>query len=77
MFIRRLGENALNQCEYGHNCPQVLEMTDGSFAVVGLNIKHEAAPHLPPGLGIGPDEGMVKVPRQVMIAMIPDLLKLV
>lgn len=77
MFIRRLGVSALKQCESGHNCPQVLEMVDGSFAVVGPNIKQEAAAHLPPGPGIGPDEGMVKVPRQVMIAMIPDLLKLV
>lgn len=76
MFTRRLGESALQQCEYGHNCPQVLEMVDGDFAVVGLNIKQEAAPHLPPGPGIGPDEGMVKVPRRVIMGMIPDLLKL-
>lgn len=76
MFIRRLGGSALKQCEFGRDCPQVLVMTDGSFAVVGADIKSVAAAHLPPGPGIGPTEGMVKVPREVMLKIIPDLLKL-
>lgn len=75
MFIRRLGESALNQCSSGHNCSQILEMTDGSFAAVGTDIKREAAGKLPPGPGIGPDEGMVKLPRKVVIAALMDILK--
>lgn len=76
MFIRRLGEPALKKCEFGRDCPQVLVMTDGSFAVVGVDIKSEASGHLPPGPGVGPNEGMVKVPREVMVGIIPDLLKI-
>lgn len=76
MFIRRLGGNTRKQCEFGRDCPQILVMADGSFAVVGVDIKSEAAGHLPPGPGIGPTEGMVKVPREVMLDIVPDLLKL-
>lgn len=75
MFIRRLGENALNQCSSGHNCSQILEMTDGSFAAVGADIKNEAQSFLPPGPGIAANEGMVKIPRPVMIAAMLDILK--
>jgi len=37
MFLRRLGENRRQQCLHGHNCPQILEMTDGDFAAAGLD----------------------------------------
>lgn len=73
MFTRRLGQQWL-QCEGGRNCPQVLEMTDRSFAVAGQNITQEAIATLPPGPGIGPNEGVVKVPRNVMLAAMADIL---
>ena len=50
-------------------------MTDGSFAAVGADIKNEAQSFLPPGPGIAANEGMVKIPRPVMIAAILDILK--
>jgi hypothetical protein len=68
MFIRRLGQNGREQCSYGHNCPQLLEMVDGDFAAVGPLITEEAAKAMPPGPGIGPKEGVVRIPRAVMIA---------
>ena len=67
MFIRRLGQNA-QQCSSGHYCPQILEMTDGDFAAVGLDITGEAIKAMPPGPGVGPKEGVVKIPRHVMLA---------
>lgn len=69
MFKRRLGKN---ECAHGYSCPQVLEMTDGDFAVVGRLITQTAVPALPPGPGVGPDEGVVKVPRHVMLASMAD-----
>jgi hypothetical protein len=66
MFLRRLGQNEENLC--GYNCPQILEMADGDFAVVGLNITTEAAAAMPPGPGVSPKEGVVRIPRRVMIA---------
>jgi hypothetical protein len=70
MFLRRLGQP--KPCAHGFACPQVLEMTDGAFAVVGQLITDEAARELPPGPGIGPREGVVKVPRAVMLSSMAE-----
>jgi hypothetical protein len=75
MFIRRLGQSAINLCESGHNCPQILEMTNGNLAVVGLDIREKAVKAMPPGAGVGSQEGVVEVPRAVVIAAMIDLLK--
>ena len=68
MFIRRLGQNGRLQCANGHHCPQILEMSDGAFAVVGADITETAVPALPAGPGVGPDEKVVRIPRQVLIS---------
>ena len=72
MFLRRLGLNSQQQCAQGFSCPQVLEKTDGSFAVVGTLITREATAALPPGPGIGPSEGVVEVPRAVMLSAMAE-----
>ena len=68
MFVRRLGQNRGQQCEGGHYCSQILEMTDGDFAAVGTLITDEAVKAMPPGPGVGPKEGVVKIPRAVMVS---------
>jgi hypothetical protein len=68
MFLRRLGENSRQLCSAGLNCPQILEMVDGDFAAVGPDITAEAIKAMPPGPGIGPKEGAVRIPRAVMLA---------
>jgi len=68
MFLRRLGQNGRKQCSTGLQCPQILEMIDGDFAAVGQDITAEAAMAMPPGPGIGPKEGAVRIPRAVMLA---------
>jgi hypothetical protein len=78
MFLRRLGQSAINLCPGGHNCPQILETADRNFAAVGTLITEDAKAGikaLPPGPGIGPKEGVVMVPRAVMIAAMLDILK--
>lgn len=72
-MYRRLGQSANMQCAGGYYCPQVLEMPDGDFAVVGKIITEEAKRHIPEGPGVGPDEGIVKVPRRVMADVRPEL----
>ena len=74
MFKRRLGQNGKLACSLGHNCPQILEMEDGDFAAVGPDITVKARGGLPPGPGIGPEECVVKVPREVMLAAMSDML---
>jgi hypothetical protein len=74
MILRRLGQNGRQQCSTGAHCPQILEMTDGDFAAIGPEIKREVAEAMPPGPGIGPTEGVVKIPRSVMLAAMSDIL---
>lgn len=68
MFLRRLGEGDHAHCVTGYHCPQILEMSCGAFAVVGVDITEEAKDFLPPGPGIGPNERMIKIPRHVIVA---------
>ena len=68
MFLRRLGQKDGTECEGGHYCPQILEMNDGDFAAVGALITEEATRAMLPGPGIGPAEGVVRIPRRVLIA---------
>ena len=68
MFIKRLGGNEQSRCESGYHCPQILEMADHDFAVVGTDITAEAIPAMPPGPGVGPNERVIRVPRRVFIA---------
>ena len=77
MFLRRLGQNSDRLCSSGWNCPQILEMSDGSYAAVGEDIRQMAAPAMPPGPGVGPAEGVVRIPREVMIAAMRDVLSTV
>jgi len=72
MFARRLGNSNRQQCMFGHNCPQVLEKIDGNFAVCGPLITEEAIKAMPPGPGVGPKEGVVEVPREVMLSAMAD-----
>jgi len=72
MFIRRLGQHNQQLCVQGHQCPQVLEMTDGNFAAVGLLITDEATKAMPPGPGVGPKEGVVKIPRKVVLSAMAE-----
>jgi hypothetical protein len=43
-------------------------MVDGDYAVVGTLITSEAVKAMPPGPGIGPTEGVVKIPRTVLVS---------
>ena len=73
MFVRRLGQNGRQLCVGGHHCPQILELVDGDYAAVGLDITAEAAGALPPGPGVGPKERIIKIPRRVMIEARPEI----
>lgn len=68
MFKRRLDSGTAKLCEGCHGCPQILEMADGDFAVVGLDITDKAIPAMPPGPGVGPKERVIQIPRGVLIA---------
>ncbi|MCB1099215.1 MAG: hypothetical protein KDN22_26835 [Verrucomicrobiae bacterium] len=78
MFVRRLGPDPHaggRQSAGANGCPDILEMEDGDFAVIGIDITDAATSKLPPSAGCGSDERIVRVPRRTLIEArfdIPD-----
>ncbi|MES3030941.1 MAG: hypothetical protein V4697_00850 [Patescibacteria group bacterium] len=76
-FVRRLGlDPHANgaKTESLEGCPDIFELGDGDFAVIGVDITQFAA-SLPPTAGCGPDERIIRIPRNLLIgakADIPD-----
>jgi hypothetical protein len=78
MFLRRIGPDphANGQLTPAlQGCPDILEMADGDFAVIGIDITAEAQARMFPTAGCGPDERVVRIPRKLLIGAkshIPD-----
>lgn len=76
MFSRRLGPDPHAngaQTEALQNCPDLFELEDGNFAVIGIDITETARPLLPPSAGCGPDERIVWIPRRLLVGAKPDI----
>ncbi len=76
MFKRRLGPDphqngARTRAVAG--CPDLLELEDGNFAVIGIDITDMAAGKFPPTVGCGPDERVVWIPRKTLVLAKPDI----
>jgi hypothetical protein len=79
-FIKRIGpdphENGA-QSAACRGCPDIWELDNGDFAVIGIDITAAATPQLPPTAGCGPDERIVRLPRNLLVNAkndIPDRL---
>ena len=78
-FTRRIGPDphANGAQSVGcQGCPDIWELDDGDFAVIGADITH-ATGRLPASANCGPDERMVRIPRKTLVlakADIPDRL---
>ena len=76
-FVKRIGPDphANGAQSLGcHGCPDIWELDNGDFAVIGADITDYAA-NLPPSAGCAPDERMVRIPRKTLVlakADIPD-----
>ncbi len=76
MFLRRLGPDphahgALTPACDG--CPDILELEDGDFAVIGVDITEVSKARMFPTAGCGPDERVVRLPRKMLIAARSDI----
>ena len=79
-FIKRIGpdphENgAISAACRG--CPDIWELENGDFAVIGIDMTELALAKLPPTAGCGPDERIVRLPRNLLVNAkrdIPDRL---
>ncbi len=75
MFMRRLGPDPHadgTQTPACQGCPDIWELDNGDFAVIGLDISN-LADKLPPTASCGPDERMIRVPRNVLVAAKRDI----
>jgi hypothetical protein len=57
----------------GSGCPDIFELTNGDFAIIGIDETEMIRPHLPASAGCGPDERIVRVPRNVLVHARPDI----
>ena len=75
MFIRRLGpdphENGA-QSVGCRGCPDIFELADGDFALIGADIT-DLADMLPPTAGCGPDEKIIRIPRKTLVLAKRDI----
>jgi len=75
MFVKRLGidPHANGAQSAGcQGCPDIWELDNGDFAIIGLDLS-ELISKLPPSANCGPDERMVRVPRNVLVAAKRDI----
>lgn len=76
MILRRLGPPPHangNRTSSLCGCPDVFELTNGDFALIGRNITAEALNHLPADASCGPDECIISVPRKTLVGAKRDI----
>ncbi len=79
-FLKRLGPDPHANGEQTpalDSCPDIWELEDGDFAVIGITITDDAKLKLPATASCGPDESVVRVPRKILVRARPDIPKAV
>jgi len=75
MFKRRIGldphspdsEGAPTSTPAADGCPDIWELENGDFAVIGFARTADLRPKLPQSASCGPDEGIVVIPRALLM----------
>jgi hypothetical protein len=76
IFLRRLGPDPHAngaQTEALAGCPDILELADGDFAIIGMDITDQGRSQLPATVSCGPDERIVRIPRKTLVLAKPDI----
>ncbi|WP_283133993.1 hypothetical protein [Rhizohabitans arisaemae] len=74
-LARRLGKSPL---ELGNttgddDCPDIWELDNGDFAVVGRDLTAAYTARLPQGMAISADERLVVIPRSTLLSAKADI----
>jgi hypothetical protein len=75
-FLRRIGPDphANGAQTVGlEKCPDIWELEDGNFAVIGIDVTDKVAGRLPPTAGCGPDERVIWIPRGLLTGAKKDI----
>jgi len=70
MFAKRLGPSPLAsgaQCSNSSACPDIWELDNGDFAIIGLDITTEAMAKLPATAGCAAHERIIRLPRHLLV----------
>jgi hypothetical protein len=54
-------------------CPDVWQLDNGDYAVIGIHVDAQVEKPLPPTASCGPDETIVMVPKKIFEAAARDL----
>lgn len=75
-IVRRIGASPRQRGSLsGHACPDIFELSDGNFAVIGTDATLTLIHELPPGLPIADSDRIVIITRETLVrakADIPD-----
>ena len=69
MYLRRIGPTPQANgahCAGCYGCPDIWELDDGDFAIIGADITASQAV-LPTSAACAPHERIVKIPRQLLV----------
>lgn len=74
-IARRLGQSprARKLCLTETNCPDIFELTDGRFVIIGDDVTADVKSVLPEDAGIGANERAVVIPREILTAAAPEI----
>lgn len=75
-FIRRLGPDPHangQQTVALAGCPDILELANGDFAVIGIDVTDQAKKQMFPGASCGPDERVILIPRATLVRAKSDI----
>jgi hypothetical protein len=74
-FVKRIGPDPHEggaKSAGCRGCPDIWELDNGDFAVIGADIT-DLASKLPPSAGCGPDEHIARVPRKTLVLAKRDI----
>ncbi|WP_405870133.1 MULTISPECIES: hypothetical protein [unclassified Streptomyces] len=73
-ITRRLGDPPRRRgSASGANCPDLFELSDGRFAVIGTEATAALDPYLPPDASRADDERIVVISRETLIRAKKDI----
>jgi hypothetical protein len=72
--LRRLGSTPQQRgSQTNGTCPDIFELSDGSFAVIGTDVTTQLAHVLPADAGVASYERIVSITRETLISAKPDI----
>ena len=73
-FVRRLGSTPHERGSLNNaTCPDLFEMSDGNFAVIGTDLTAELEGKLPAGAARAAHERIVVITRETLVAAKSDI----